>query len=80
MTGSLILTNSHIGGDISLQPWSQSAYKAMGFNTDTLTQDREVMGSSIFGIEAQNIIPLVWYGDSYSWAKYGHHILHSSFS
>jgi hypothetical protein len=38
------------------------------------------MGISIFGIEVQNIIPLVWYGDSYSWTKYGHHILHSSFS
>ncbi len=35
------------------------------------------MGISIFGIEAQNIIPLVWYGDSYSC---GHHILNSSFS
>jgi hypothetical protein len=51
----------------------------MGFNTETLTQDQEVMGISSFGIEAHNIIPLVWYGDSYSWAKYGHHILHSSF-
>ncbi len=80
ITGSLIRTNSHIGGDTSLQPWSRNAYKAMGFDTDTLTQDWEVMGISIFGIEAQNIIPLVWYGDSYSWAKYGHHILHSSFS
>jgi hypothetical protein len=38
------------------------------------------MGNNIFGIEAQNIIPLVWYSDSYSWAKYGHHILCSSFS
>ncbi len=38
------------------------------------------MGISSFGIEVHNIIPLVWYGDSYSWAKYGHHILHSSFS
>jgi hypothetical protein len=52
----------------------------MGLDTDTLTQDREVMGISIFGIEAQNIIPLVWYSDSYSWVKYGHHILHSLFS
>jgi hypothetical protein len=51
----------------------------MGFNTDMLTQDRSVMGISTFGIEAQNIIPLVWYGDPYSWAKYGHHVLHSSF-
>jgi hypothetical protein len=52
----------------------------MGFDTDMLTQDWEVMGISILGIEAQNIIPLVWYGDSYSWEKYGHHILNSSFS
>jgi hypothetical protein len=79
ITGSSILTNSHIGGDISLQPWSQNAYKVMGFNTDMLTQDWEVMGFIIFGIEAQNIIPLVWYSDSHSWAKYGHLILHSSF-
>jgi hypothetical protein len=52
----------------------------MGFDTKTLTQDGEVMGISSFGIEVHNIIPLVWYGDFYSWAKYGHHILHSSFS
>ncbi len=76
----MILTNSHIGGDVSLQPWSQKVYEAMGFDTNTLTQDWEVMGIGSFGIEAHNIIPLVWYGDSYSWAKYGHHILHSSFS
>jgi hypothetical protein len=80
ITGLLILTNSHIGGDISLQPWSQKEYEAMGFDTETLTQDWEVMGISSFGIEVYIIIPLVWYGDSYSWAKYGHHILHSSFS
>jgi hypothetical protein len=52
----------------------------MGFNTEMLTQDQEVMGISSFGIEAHNIIPLVWYGDSYSREKYGHHILYSSFS
>ena len=52
----------------------------MGFDTDTLTQDQEVMGIRIIGIKAQNTIPLVWYGDSFSWAKYGHHVLHSSFS
>ncbi len=76
----MILTNSHIGGDISLQPWSQKAYEAIGFDTEMLTQDWEVMGISSFGIEAHNIIPLVWYVDSYSWEKYGHHILHSLFS
>jgi hypothetical protein len=80
ITGSMILTDSHIGGDIYLQPWSQKGYKAMGFDTDTLTQDWEVRGNNIFGIKAQTIIPLVWYSDSYPWAKYGHHILHSSFS
>jgi hypothetical protein len=52
----------------------------MGFDIDTLTQDWEVMGNNIFGIEVQNIIPLVRYNDSYSWAKYGYHVLHSSFS
>jgi hypothetical protein len=52
----------------------------MGFDTEMLTQDQEAMGISSFGIEARNIIPLAWYGDSYSWAKNGHHILHSSFS
>ncbi len=62
-------TNSHIGGDISLQPWSGKAYEAMGFDTEMLTQDRDVMGISSFGIEAHNIIPLVWDNDSYSWAK-----------
>jgi hypothetical protein len=58
----------------------EKAYETIGFDTEMLTQDQEVMEISSFGIEAHDIIPLVWYGDSNSWAEYGHHILHSSFS
>ena len=50
-------------------------YKAMGFDVTQLTQDME---QSLFTIKTNMPIPMLVYGDSFRWAKYGHHILPSS--
>jgi hypothetical protein len=46
----------------------------MGFNIKSMTQD-VVQGQ--FRINTDYPIPLMPYGDMYTWAKYGHHILHT---
>jgi hypothetical protein len=50
-------------------------YKAMGFDVTQLTQDVE---QSLFTIQTNMPIPMLVYGDSFQWAKYGHHILPSN--
>jgi hypothetical protein len=51
-------------------------YEAMGFDVTQLTQDEEL---SIFAIKTNMPIPMVVYrGDSFQWAKYGHLILPSN--
>ncbi len=45
----------------------------MGFDTSTLTQDRNEIG--YFGLQADFPIPMFQYGDSYTWSKYGFIIL-----
>ncbi len=47
----------------------------MGFDVTQLTQDEE---QSLFTIKTDMPIPMLVYGDSFQWAKYGHHILPSS--
>jgi hypothetical protein len=47
----------------------------MGFDVTQLTQDEE---QSLFTIKTDMPIPMFVYGDSFQWAKYGHHILPSS--
>ncbi len=47
----------------------------MGFNVTQLTQDEE---QSLFTIKTDMPIPMFVYGDSFQWAKHGHHILPSS--
>ncbi len=47
----------------------------MGFDVIQLTQDEE---QSLFTINTNIAIPMFVYGDSFQWAKYGHHILPSS--
>ncbi len=44
----------------------------MGFDVTQLTQDEE---QSLFTIKTNMPIPMLVYGDSFQWAKYGHHIL-----
>jgi hypothetical protein len=50
-------------------------YETMGFDVTQLTQD---VGQSLFTIKTNMPIPMVVYGDSFQWAKYGHHILPSN--
>jgi hypothetical protein len=50
-------------------------YKAMGFDVTQLTQDME---QSLRIIKTNIPIPMLVYGDSFQWAKYGHHILPSN--
>jgi hypothetical protein len=50
-------------------------YEAMGFDVKQLTQDKE---QSLFTIKTNMPIPMLVYGDTFQWAKYGHHILPSN--
>jgi hypothetical protein len=47
----------------------------MGFDVSQSTQDEE---QRFFTLNTNMPIPLLVYGDSFPWAKYGHHILPSS--
>ncbi len=51
---------------------SIDGYEAMGFDVTQLTQDEE---QSLLTIKTNMPIPMFMYGDSFQWAKYGHHIL-----
>ncbi len=44
----------------------------MGFDVTQLTQDEE---QRLFTIKTDMPIPMLVYGDSFQWAKYGHQIL-----
>ncbi len=51
---------------------SINGYEAMGFDVTQLTQDEE---QRLFTMKTDMPIPMLVYGDSFQWAKYGHHIL-----
>ncbi len=72
---STVITNELIGEEFCLGQTSINGYKAMGFDVTQLTQDEE---QSLFTIKTNMPIPMLLYGDSFQWAKYGHHILPSS--
>ncbi len=69
---STVITNHCIGGEFCLGQTSIDGYKAIGFDVTQLTQDEE---QSLFTIKTNMPIPMLVYGDSFQWAKYGHHIL-----
>ncbi len=69
---STIITNNFIGDNFLLSQHSMDGYDAMGFDVTELTQDEE---QSLFTIKINMPIPMLVYGDSFQWAKYGHHIL-----
>jgi hypothetical protein len=48
----------------------------MGFDVTQLTQDEK---QRLFTIKTNLPIPMLVYGDYFQWAKYGHHILLTSF-
>ncbi len=72
---STVITNEIIGEEFCLGQTSINGYEAMGFDVTQLTQDEE---QSLFTIKTDMPIPMFVYGDSFQWAKYGHHILPSS--
>jgi hypothetical protein len=72
---SAIITNHIIGEELCLGQTSIDGYKAMRFDVTQLTQDEE---QSLFTIKTNMPIPVLVNGDSFQWAKYGHHILPSS--
>ncbi len=72
---STVITNHFIGEVFCLGQTSIDGYKAMGFDVTQLTQDEE---QSLFTIKTNMPTPVLVYGVSFQWAKYGHHILPSS--
>ncbi len=72
---STVITNEYIGEEFFLGQTSINGYEAMGFDVTQLTSDEE---QSLFTIKTNLPIPMLVYGDSFQWAKYGHHILPSS--
>ncbi len=71
---SMSLTNQFIGIDGILNDSSISGYENMGFNVKSMTQD---VHQGQFTITTDDPIPLMPYSDRYTWAKYGHFILHN---
>ncbi len=67
---STVITNHFIGDDFCLENPSIDGYKTMGFDVTQLTHDVEQSG---FTIKTNMPIPMLVYGDSFQWAKYGHH-------
>jgi hypothetical protein len=69
---STVITHEFIGEEFYPSPNSLDGYEAMGFDVTQLTQDEE---PSVFTLKTNTPIPMLVYGDSFQWAKYGHHIL-----
>jgi hypothetical protein len=72
---STVITNEFIGEDFYLSQCSMDGYEVMRFNVTQLTQDVE---QSLFSMKTNMPIPILVYGDSLQWAKYGYHILLSN--
>jgi hypothetical protein len=72
---STVITNHFIGEDFFLSQHSMDGYEAMGLYILQLTQDEEQI---LFTIQTNMPIPMLVYGDSFQWAKYGDHILPSN--
>jgi hypothetical protein len=74
-TFSTVITKEFIGEEFCPSPNSLHGYEAMGFDVSQLTQDLE---RGLFTIKTNMPIPMFVYGDSFQWAKYGHHIVPSN--
>ncbi len=72
---STIISNELVGVDITLNYSSPFGYTAMGFDTSTVTQDRDYTDGS-FGITTHRPIPVLQYGNSFIWVKYCYMVLH----
>jgi hypothetical protein len=74
---SVTITNNFIGDNIGITKWSLAGYEAMGFDVTPLTQDTN---QNLFSFGTEYPIPVVYYFDCYTWAKYGKIILPSTIS
>jgi hypothetical protein len=72
---STVITNEFIREEFYPSPNSLDGYEAMEFDVSQLNQDEE---PSLFTLNTNMPIPMVFYGDSFQWAKYGHLILPSN--
>jgi hypothetical protein len=66
----MAIMNDFIGEEVTLDESSVCGYKMMGFKT--ISEDEE---SNLFYLRLEVPIPFSVFGDSYSWSKFGHHIL-----
>ncbi len=71
----MIISNELVGVDITLNYSSRFGNNAMGFDTSTVTQDHDNT-DDYFGITIHCPIPVLQYGDSFTWAKYCYMVLH----
>ena len=72
---STIISNELVGVDITLNYSSRFGYNTMCFDTSTVTQDHDYT-DNFFGITTHRSIPVLQYGDSFTWAKYCYMVLH----
>jgi hypothetical protein len=70
----MIISNNLIGVDITLNYSTCFGYNAMGFDTSTVTQDHDKT-DGYFGIMTHCPIPVLQYGNSFTWAKYCYMVL-----
>ncbi len=70
-----IISNELVGVDITLNYSFCFGHNAMGFDTPTVTLDHDYM-DGYFGITTHCPIPVLQYGDSFTWAKYCYMVLH----
>jgi hypothetical protein len=71
------ITNNFIGNDVDITKWSLAGYEAMGFDVTPLTQDTN---QNLFSFGTEYPIPVAFYHDRYTWAKYGKKFLPSTIS
>jgi hypothetical protein len=71
----MIISNELVGVDITLNCSTCFGYNTMGFETSAVTQDCDDM-DDYFGIMTHRPIPVLQYGDTFTWAKYGYMVLH----
>ncbi len=70
----MIISNELVGVDITLNYSSCFGYNAMGFDTSTVTQDCDDT-DGYFGITTCHPIPVLQYGNSFTWEKYCYMVL-----
>ncbi len=71
----MIISNELVGVDIILNYSACFGYNTMGFESSTVTQDCDDMDGN-FGITTYCPIPVLQYGNSFTWVKYRYMVVH----